>query len=442
MFYVFLLFISATITVGLSIYSWRRRAMPGGAPFSVLMMIGSFWLVSIGLMLVAKTPDAAVIWYRVSLIGPAVMPIVLLVFVSRYSALDGWITPGRLVMLLILPLISMVLNATDTIHGWFFRSIHIAEHFGLMIIRAWSPGPWFMIHAFYCFGIAILAIVWLLIIAIRQFHRYRMQSIAVMAGSLAVVLPNIGFAFGLIPPDVIVLPFSFLFMGIFMSWGIFHHGLLDLVPVARNKLIDMMSDGMIVLDSGNRVVDINPAALHAIRGQFNKVIGKTVDEVFRHNPEIAQRFNNLKHTQTEFIISREGKETHYDVRIGTLSDNRAPPAGRLILFRDITDFKNQQEALQQAKNRADEALRIAELSRNELELKNVDLEKLNRELKSAMDKINRLEGILPICSFCKKIRDDRGGWNQLERFISDRSQADFSHSVCPDCAAKYYPKRI
>ena len=78
----------------------------------------------------------------------------------------------------------------------------------------------------------------------------------------------------------VVLPFSFLFMGIFMSWGIFHHGLLDRVPVARNKLIDMMSDGMIVLDSGNRVVDINPAALHAIRDQFTKVIGKAVDEVF------------------------------------------------------------------------------------------------------------------------------------------------------------------
>lgn len=61
------------------------------------------------------------------------------------------------------------------------------------------------------------------------------------------------------------------------------------------------------------------------------------------------------------------------------------------------------------------------------------------ELKKAREEIKNLRGILPICAACKKIRDDKGYWNQIESYISKHSDADFSHSICPDCAAKLYP---
>ncbi|MGD9365722.1 MAG: hypothetical protein PVH87_08515 [Desulfobacteraceae bacterium] len=50
-----------------------------------------------------------------------------------------------------------------------------------------------------------------------------------------------------------------------------------------------------------------------------------------------------------------------------------------------------------------------------------------------------LQGLLPICASCKKIRDDRGYWNQIESFISEHSEAEFSHGICPACAEKLYP---
>jgi len=53
--------------------------------------------------------------------------------------------------------------------------------------------------------------------------------------------------------------------------------------------------------------------------------------------------------------------------------------------------------------------------------------------------IRYLEGLLPICSSCKKIRDDHGNWFQIEGYISDHSDAEFSHSICPDCVEKLYP---
>jgi len=67
-----------------------------------------------------------------------------------------------------------------------------------------------------------------------------------------------------------------------------------------------------------------------------------------------------------------------------------------------------------------------------------DREKLIQDLQEALSEVKRLGGLLPICAHCKKIRDDRGYWNQVEIYIKDHSEAEFSHSICPDCARELY----
>jgi PAS domain S-box-containing protein len=66
-------------------------------------------------------------------------------------------------------------------------------------------------------------------------------------------------------------------------------------------------------------------------------------------------------------------------------------------------------------------------------------DKLISDLQKALAKVKALSGLLPICANCKKIRDDDGYWNQIESYIHDHSEAEFSHSICPDCAKKLYP---
>ena len=67
-------------------------------------------------------------------------------------------------------------------------------------------------------------------------------------------------------------------------------------------------------------------------------------------------------------------------------------------------------------------------------------EKLIGELRSALARVRMLSGLLPICASCKKIRDDKGYWNQIETYIRDHSEAHFSHGICPECARKEYPE--
>jgi PAS domain-containing protein len=69
-------------------------------------------------------------------------------------------------------------------------------------------------------------------------------------------------------------------------------------------------------------------------------------------------------------------------------------------------------------------------------------EKLIRELQEALASVKQLSGLLPICASCKKIRDDKGYWTQIESYIRDHSEAEFSHGICPDCMKKLYPDEI
>lgn len=66
---------------------------------------------------------------------------------------------------------------------------------------------------------------------------------------------------------------------------------------------------------------------------------------------------------------------------------------------------------------------------------------VNTQLQQALNEVKQLSGLLPICSWCKRIRDERGEWHQIEAFIADHSEADFSHGICPDCLQKNFPGR-
>jgi len=66
-------------------------------------------------------------------------------------------------------------------------------------------------------------------------------------------------------------------------------------------------------------------------------------------------------------------------------------------------------------------------------------DKLIQKLRDALSKVKMLSGLIPICASCKKIRDDKGYWEHIELYIRDHSEADFTHSVCPDCSKKLYP---
>ena len=79
------------------------------------------------------------------------------------------------------------------------------------------------------------------------------------------------------------------------------------------------------------------------------------------------------------------------------------------------------------------------VGRRILEMQNAMADKV-QELQKALNEVRTLRGIIPICASCKKIRDDKGYWNQVEAYVRDHSEAEFSHGICPECMKELYPE--
>jgi hypothetical protein len=102
----------------------------------------------------------------------------------------------------------------------------------------------------------------------------------------------------------------------------------------------------------------------------------------------------------------------------------------------VSDIRRRLQIKNAETRKAHEAIQIEMEERRRAQL---EKDKLIVELQQALQKVKTLSGLLPICTCCKKIRDDEGYWKQIESYISEHSEVDFSHSICPECAAKLYP---
>jgi PAS domain-containing protein len=165
-----------------------------------------------------------------------------------------------------------------------------------------------------------------------------------------------------------------------------------------SAILEMNADGIVIVDTEGLILYVNPAA--------EKLFGKKEEDLLGYPfgfPVLSD--------ESKDIIIRQGN-TLVDVALRVAHVQwKQKPAFQLSL-RDITERIQMQE----------------------------EREKIIKELQAAMENIKMLSGLLPICSSCKKIRDDDGYWNQLEGYIQNHSIATFTHSVCPECFPKLYPE--
>ncbi len=109
-----------------------------------------------------------------------------------------------------------------------------------------------------------------------------------------------------------------------------------------------------------------------------------------------------------------------------------------LLPRIISRLISRQAALFQAQHQAEE--RYLQDLEQKVEQRTRELTVANQELQNALAEVKTLSGLLPICANCKKIRDDQGYWQGVEQYLSTRSQAEFTHAICPECLSKLYPE--
>ena len=120
--------------------------------------------------------------------------------------------------------------------------------------------------------------------------------------------------------------------------------------------------------------------------------------------------------------------------------------GAIVISEDVTQLKKDREELIRYREHLEQLIeeRTRALQLENIERKKAEIEKeaVIVELQKALDDVKKLSGMLPICASCKKIRDDEGYWHQVEVFIRDNSEVEFSHGICPECFIKLYPEYL
>jgi DNA repair exonuclease SbcCD ATPase subunit len=159
------------------------------------------------------------------------------------------------------------------------------------------------------------------------------------------------------------------------------------------------------------------------------------------------RISELAESFGMMIVKVEARELRLEQTIGKLKNLNERLQDevdeRIKIEKELKQYRNDLEKLIQ--ERTDELLKANELLKTEImERQKIDEErkKLVEDLQEALDNIKTLKGLIPICASCKKIRDDKGYWNELELYISENSDLIFRHSLCPDCLQKHYPEDL
>jgi PAS domain S-box-containing protein len=222
---------------------------------------------------------------------------------------------------------------------------------------------------------------------------------------------------------------------------------------ARN-LIESSQDMIIAVDRDRRIMEFNKAAVEAFGYQREEVLGKHVDLLYAE-PAEGQLVSEIVIAQQACVREvsnrrKNGETFPAFLAASVLRDAHGRAVGVMGISRDITDRKQAEEEIR--KLNADLERRVVERTA-QLEAANSELldqiaerkraeadrELVIGQLREALTRVKTLSGLLPICSHCKKIRDDKGYWNQLEDYIIQHSQAEFTHSLCPECVSKYFP---
>ncbi len=344
--------IAATaVSAALAVYAWRHRRTPGATPFTVLMIALVVWGFLYILELITRELPLKLVLNDVTFLGVVTTPTAWLIFALEYTTGKAWINRRRLALLAIMPVLTIVVILTNQYHNLFWVARELVTVGPFLAFNS-TYGGGFWVHAIYSYVLLLVGAFLIVRNILRWPRQYRGQIAAVLLAVAAPWLANALTIFKIVPIAIDLTPFAFTITGLGMGYALFRQRMLDLVPVARDVIIENMKDGMIVIDANNRIVDINREAI-MILGLPSKrpIIGEPLQETLAHLQHLYERYRNVTEAHEEIVIERDGKPHWYEFSLSPLRDAQDKLVGQLILAREITSRKHAELLLQESETR-------------------------------------------------------------------------------------------
>ncbi|MEW5956748.1 MAG: histidine kinase N-terminal 7TM domain-containing protein [Chloroflexota bacterium] len=337
--YVLPMLASAGFTAALLIYVWRRRSVPGARSLALAMLFTIPWAVGAALELAAVDVPTQIFWVKFQAVWMLPAGTAVFCFVLEYANLAHWLTRRTLILLAIPPLLGLLLIVTNEAHHWLWLDFP----FEGQVHPVHGAVMWILLgYSYLLAAVQGIALLWLFVRSPQ--HRWPVGLI--LSSRLLVLIAfrlDVADQNPLAPLDLTILALTIT--SAMYALALFRFHMLDLIPVARETVIEQMQEGMLVLNAQQRIVDLNPAAEKILGVPAAAARGQHVPEILPTCPDLRARLDDPGATQSEISLGTGPTARHFALHLSPLKDRRGLLIGCLILLHDVTAPRRAQAQL-------------------------------------------------------------------------------------------------
>lgn len=343
-----ILIANAAAALTIAVILTRRPRKPGINSLTLMLTGLTIWSLSYALITLSPTLETKIFWLRVENIGIQTVPVLWFFFAMKYTRRDQWLTGKPIIAAFwIIPSAALLFIMSDTWFHLYYTSVRIATETGGPLII--SRGIVYWIALVYVYLLYLTGLVALVNRFLQSRSVYRRQTPYLIGAALIPFTVNLIYQLApgvlpLFPAPVDLTPLSFTITAILLAADIFALRLLDIVPIARENVMESIPEMVFVLDEKERIIDANAVAQNWLGKPINEIIGREPIEVFQKWPQLLQRFFFLEYTREEIEIPGNPPRT-LETIITPIYNRTSQLEGRVILAYDITDRKKLEEEL-------------------------------------------------------------------------------------------------
>jgi PAS domain S-box-containing protein len=351
-----LIYVTATImALGLGGVLWHNREKTGAIPLAGANFAAVVWTVSLlGMSLTGGT--LSLVFLRLMYLGIVLAVVAVFVFALEYTGRERYITRNVLALLSVHPVVTMAFVIFNP-GNLFFPDISAAP-----VVISGNPeamwGPAFYAHTAYSY-VLLIAVAGMILELLFRSERplYRGQAAALLGATFAPWFLNATFLFG--PVEFDITPVGFIATTSLFTVAIVRYGLIDIAPIAREKVVENVRDGMLVVDNDDTVIDSNPAFRSLIGLDEESLVGMDTTELFENRPEILEIYEEMTTEETaDEGAAGERQVTYGDrylsVQSTPIRDGRDRHVGWLFLGHDVTELVQRERDLEQQIEKLDQ----------------------------------------------------------------------------------------
>lgn len=336
---------------------WKRRNVVGALAMALLLFCAADWSFFSFVSALCTSDQSKIFWDNLTFFGVFFIPVLWFIFSLQYTRSEKLLKRKHYYLLFILPVFNLIMLSSNNLHHLFIisRSIDLLPESNLSLI-SYKFGPVFWIHISYAYTMIMFGIILLVRRLIHTIKIYRNQALLMITAVLFPMIGDIIYLLGLGPfNNLYTGTFSFTIGGILLFIGMFRYRALDLIPIAREAVIEAMDDLVLVLDIQNRIIDINTAARAILGKRYKEIIGKPYDSVIK-DIILPHEENGYEHKHNkEIVLSLDGQKKYYKVKVSSIYNKNHVTIGSFIVLMDITDLHETMENLENSRQLAEAA---------------------------------------------------------------------------------------